>query len=173
MEITEREVRQDFTITWPVIYILAGFVISSLLFAAFVSHSLKYWLFFGGVAGFLVIFVQMCLRGALRDVQKSGKMWKATEAGLRRVYPTGVTETIRWEQIRHMRWVRWNGLIIRWDESKAEHQQRGGAFKEEFRWDELYRTFRAKLRVQQEEARELITMAEHKTGLSYEKLVAS
>src|SRR5215831_9892952 len=167
MEITEREVRQDFTISWPVIYILAGFVICSLLFAAVSSHSLKDRLFFGGTASFLVIFGQICLRDSLRDMQKSGKTWKVTDAGLQRVYPLGETETIRWEQIRHMRWVRWNGLIIRWDESKAEHQQRRGAFKEEFRWDGLYRTFRAKLRVQQAEARELISIVGDKTGLSH------
>jgi hypothetical protein len=92
-----------------------------------------------------------------------------TEAGLERVYLSGNAETIHWEQIRHMKWVRWNGLIVRWEESKAEHQQRVVYFKEEFRWDGLYRSFRAKLRVQHAEARELISMMKNKTDLRYEK----
>jgi hypothetical protein len=118
------------------------------------------------VVGFILIFTRICLRGSLRDLRASGKTWKVTDAGLQRVYPSGKAETIRWEQIRRMKWVKWCGLIVRWEESKAEHRQRGVAFKEEFRWDRVYRTFRATLSVRQDEARALISIAGEKTGLS-------
>ncbi|MGA2139056.1 MAG: hypothetical protein ABSH14_09370 [Verrucomicrobiia bacterium] len=172
MDISEREIKQDFTIFWPVTYIFTGIIICGFLFAAAVSHNLKYWLFFLGAGGVLVIFVQMCLRSTLHDMLKSGESWKLTDAGLQRVYPSGKPETIRWEQIRHMRWVRYTGLIIRWDESKAEHQNRSKAFKDEFQWDWVYRQYQMYLLVQQDEARELLAIAENKTGLSYERLAA-
>jgi hypothetical protein len=167
MDIVEREIRQDFTIGWPVFYILTGIVVCGLLFVAVVSHNLKYCLFFVGVASFIVIFCRICLRGALHDMLASGKTWKLTSVGLQRVYPAGEAETIRWDQIRHMRWVRYTGLIIRWEESKAEHQNRSKAFKDEFQWDWVYRQFQMYLKVQQDEGRELIAIAENKTGLHY------
>jgi len=167
MDIVEREIREDFTIGWPVFHILTGIVVCGLLFAAVVSHNIKDWLFFAGVAGFLVIFERICLRGGLHDMLASGKTWKLTSSGLQRVYPAGKEETIRWEQIRAMRWVRYTGLIIHWEESKAEHQNRSKAFKDEFQWDWVYRQFQMYLKVQQNEGRELIAIAENKTGLRY------
>ena len=176
MNIIEREIKQDFAIASPLIWFIAVIVSGLVLLcgggAAWSIHDWHSVAFCIGTVVFIFVFTRMCLRPDSHDIHESGKTWKVTDAGLQRVYPPDKTETIRWEQIRHMKWVRWNGLIVRWEESKAEHQQRGGIFKKEFRWDGLYRTFRAKLRVQQVEARELISMAEDKTGLSYEKLVA-
>jgi hypothetical protein len=172
MDISEREIREDFTFGWPVFYILTGIVIGLCLLCAILVNDLKMWLLFAGVSGFLVVFVQMCLRGALHDMLASGKTWRLTGAGLQRVYPSGKAETIRWEQIRHMKWGRYSGLIVRWEESKTEYRQRSGAFKDEFRRDWVYRQFQEVLLVQQNEARELIAIAENKTGLSYERLVA-
>jgi hypothetical protein len=153
-------------------HILTGFVVCSLLFAAVISHNLKDWLFFGGVAVFLIVFAQVCLRSGQRDILKLGKTWKMANAGLQRIYPSAEAEIIRWEQIRHMKWVRFYGLIVRWEETKAEHQHRSATFRDEFQWDWVYRQYRTTLRVQKEEARELISLAENKTGMSYKRMTA-
>ena len=175
MKITEREVKQDFTVVWPMIWLIAAVVSGLVLLCGgmlALNHDWYNAAFCLGTVVFVFVFTRMCLRPGDADMRKSGKYWKLTDAGLQRVYPKGTTETIRWEQIRRMRWIRWYGLIVRWEESKAEHQERSGSFKEEFRWDGLYQTFRLRLTVRQGEARELISIAENKTGLSYEQIVA-
>jgi hypothetical protein len=91
---------------------------------------------------------------------------------LNRVYHLSHFETIRWDQIRHMKCVRRFGLIVRWEESEEERHHRSSAFKEEFKWDWFYRQYRTTLNVQKEEAQELMSAMREKTGLSAAELAA-
>jgi len=82
--------------------------------------------------------------------------------GFQRIYPSGEAEIIRWDQIRHMKWARFLGLTIRWEESKGEHQSRSKIFRDEFRLDSFCRQYRAALFVQKEEAGTLTSIAKNK-----------
>jgi len=136
------------------------------------THNWKFFAFCVGTDVFIFVFGRLCLRDGLQDLVNSGRTWVLGEEGLRRVYPSGKSETIRWEQIRHMVWRRYNGLIIRWEEPEKEYHHRSNTFRTEFPWDWVYRQGHVVLRVQQDEALELLSVAEQKTGLSYEKLAA-
>ena len=173
----ERPVKEDFAIRDPARWIFAGSVISFVLIAlsvgAWRTHNWK--VFAAGLGFALVLFAwtSIVFRGALRRRMSSGRSWMLTDDGLQRNYPDGQRETIRWEQIRHMRWVPLYGLIVRWEEPKSEHQHRDTAFKQEFKWDPLHRQYRANLDVQSDEAQELMSAMQSKSGLSYEQLTTN
>ncbi len=172
----ERRIKEDVAVRNKPFWGFAIIVIVLMLFCFFIgawgSHDWKFFAEGVGIAMVLIVWVSIGIRGSLRDKLESGLSWMQTDDGLQRVYPSGKRETIRWEQIRHMRWVRFYGLIVRWEEPKDERQRRSGVFKEEFQWDWVYRQYRANLDVQKDEARELMSAMQNKTGLSDEQLMA-
>ena len=159
-------------ISWSAIWGLVGIIMGLLLVIAIVSRDTKMWEAFGLGLLFFGVVGRSVMHSDLKDARASGKKWKLVDEGIQRVYAQGKEETIRWEQIRRMKWVRWTGMILRWEESKEEHQRRSGTFKAEFRYDVMFRQYRAVLRIDSGEARELVSVMVKKTGMSYEKLVA-
>jgi hypothetical protein len=160
MSTTEREIRQDFNMSYPMIWFFIGLVICLLVFAAIVSHDVKMCLYFAGAGVFLIIFTQFGMRS--RPAYITARTWRLTDTGFQRIYPSGEAEIIRWDQIRHMKWARFLGLTIRWEESKGEHQSRSKIFRDEFRLDSFCRQYRAALFVQKEEAGTLTSIAKNK-----------
>jgi hypothetical protein len=162
MSTTEREIRQDFNISYPLIWFFIGLVICLLVFAAFVSRDMEMSLYLLGAGVLLIILVFWCMRSS-RPSWITARTWRLADAGLQRVYPSGETEVIRWEQIRHMKWARFLGLTIRWEESKGEHQHRSKIFRDEFGWNNrvVLHQYRATLFVQKEEAEALTSIAKN------------
>ncbi len=150
----EREIKQDFTITDKPMLVIESIVIGMFALIAITSHNRNMWVFCCAVIAFIILFGRLCLRSGLKDLE-SGPKWMLAANGLQRLYPSGKGETILWEQIRYMKWIRYNGLIVRWEEPKSSY--RGKGFKREFKYDWVYRQFRTVLRVQQDEATKLIS----------------
>jgi hypothetical protein len=131
----EIEIKQDFTMSQPVFYLITAVVLAFLLFAGvtgfFITHDWHPLALLVGVSIFSIWFVRFGLRTSLENAEASQKRWLLTDDGLVRTYGSGKRETIRWEQIQDMRWGRHLGLKIRWEES--EHVHRVREFTNEFK----------------------------------------
>jgi hypothetical protein len=156
----EKEIKEDFTIGWLPLYILTAFVVISALFAGAVSffrlhdwHTLAFLVCF---SVFTIWFVRFCVRMSLERVKANPRKWLLTNEGLVRLYGSGERETIRWEQIRDMRWGRHVGLKIKWEEPR--HDNRVQEFQDEFRKPQTGR-YLCWIRVREAEARELFQCA--------------
>ncbi len=131
----EREIKQDFTIVWPVFYILTAFVTVLMLLGGVTSFfRFHEWHTLAIMVGSSIVvfwFVRFGLRTSLEIAKASPRRWLLTDDGLVRLYDSGQREIIRWEQIQDMRWGRYLGLKVRWEESKRDHHSR--QFRDEFR----------------------------------------
>jgi hypothetical protein len=135
--------------------VATGVVIGGLLLFALSTLNIRISVFCGIVALFLVVFSRLCLRGSLKDLE-AGPKWFLTDQGFLRVYSAPPEqEAILWEQIQHMAWLRYKGLVIRWKESG---QRRGQRFREEFKESFLAGQFLSNVRLGQTEAIELISL---------------
>jgi hypothetical protein len=165
----ERRINEDLAIgdkfRWGFVIVVVALLLLCFSFGVWDLHSWKPLAEGVTFAVIVLVWARIAIRGALRDRLESGLSWMLTDDGLARVYPSQEREAIRWEQIRYMKWVRGYGLIVRWEESNAEHQRRSRAFKNEFRWDWVYRQYRAVLDVQKDEAKELMSAVQEKIGL--------
>jgi hypothetical protein len=148
----ETPIKEDFKITNGFIYLLAAVVIAMLLAIGIWVKETRLMMILTSI--FLVFFTWLCLRPDSGE-PRARPGWLLTGLGLERIYKDKTRETIRWNQIASMRWVRFYGLIIHWDE--LEPAARSTEFKREFKSDSLYRTNRAILRVQSEEASKVIS----------------
>ena len=164
----ERRIQEDPNIADPALRGFIAITIFIMLLAfSLAARSMHSWtpLLEGlGFTAVLLVFCTVVIRSVHRDRAQPASSWMLTDAGLQRVYESGERETIRWEQVRHMKWVRRFGLILRWEESDAERHHRGSAFKEEFKWDWFYRQYRTTLNVQKAEAEELKSAMRDKTS---------
>lgn len=145
-----REIKQDFTITYPVFWAIAYAIILLYLVIIFIVPNRETFVIWIVVTVSVLGFTKICLRAALRESDKKPK-WILDDAGLVRGYSSTKTELIRWEDIQHMKWVKYVGLVIRWND---EHRkQRSKAFQKEFRFEPVvYRQFGTIMRVQEDEA---------------------
>jgi hypothetical protein len=91
--------------------------------------------------------------------------WLLTDDGLERVYTVEKRETIRWEQIQQMKYIRYFGLLIWWQESMPD--SRIEEFRDEFqkKMDVMKGRYRCGLCIGEDEGRELISIWQKKVGL--------
>jgi hypothetical protein len=156
----EKEIKQDFIITWPVSYILTAVPVVLMLLGGvtclFRDHE---WHTLAFVVGFSILsfwFVRFCLRLSLERAEANPRRWFLTDDGLVRGYDSGEKEPIHREQIQDMRWSKHLGLKIRWKESKSDH--RSPEFRDEFRKWQTGR-YEYWIRVREGEAREIFQRA--------------
>lgn len=148
-----REIKQDFTITYPVFRAMAYAIILLYLVIIFIAPGRETLVIWFVVTISVLGFTKICLRAALRENDKKPK-WILDDAGLVRGYSSTNAELIRWEDIRHMKWVNYVGLVMRWED---EHRkQRSKAFQKEFKFEPVYSQFRTIMRVQENEAGEIM-----------------
>ena len=156
----EKEIKQDFTIVWPVFYLLTAMVIVLMVLGGVTClFQLHEWHTLAFVVGFSLLslwFVRFCLRLSLERSKASPRRWLLADDGLVRLYDAGKREAIRWEQIQDMRWGRLAGLKVGWEEPKAGH--RSQEFRDEFRKPQTGRYW-CWIRVREGEARELFQRA--------------
>jgi hypothetical protein len=156
----EKEIKQDFTITWPAVYLLTTFPVVLILLGGltclFRDHE---WHTLAFVVGYSILsfwFVRFCMRISLERAEANPRRWLLTDEGLIRVYDSGEKEPICWEQIQDMRWSKHLGLKIRWKESKSNN--RPPEFRDEFRKWQTGR-YEYWIRVREAEAREIFQLA--------------
>jgi hypothetical protein len=122
----EKEIKEDFTITWPIWCAPLGFMLFLLLVAGVMMFwQDQNWLdlaFMVGFAGASIWFVRFAFRTSVRRAAASPNRWLLTDDGLVRLYASGQREIIRWEQIRVMKWGRHVGLRIVWKEIERDHR---------------------------------------------------
>ena len=158
---TEREIKQDFTIigVWWILFVLTGILsVSLLLIFSWIYHKDHDWHDLAFAVGYPICaiwFIRFCFRTSLERAKADPKKWLLADDGLVRVYSLEERETIRWEQIRDMRWGRHLGLKVRWEESKHDH--RSQQFLDEFR--KPIAIYECWIIVGQDEARELFRCA--------------
>jgi hypothetical protein len=156
----EKEIKQDFTIFQPVVYTATAVPIVLMLLGGATSLFRDHdWSIFAFVIGFSVCsiwFVRFCLRLSLERAKASPRRWLLADDGLVRLYDASKRETIRWEQIRDMRWGKHLGIKVGWEEFKQDH--RLPEFRDEFRKPETERYW-CWIRVREAEARELFQCA--------------
>jgi hypothetical protein len=173
---SERRIEEDPDIRDPArrgfVAIVALFALVAATLGAWRLHNVTVLLAGLGLIAVMVIGSGIIIRSARRDRSTARPTWMLTDQGLERIYPSGERETIRWEQIRHMKWVALYGLILRWEETQGGHPQRCLPFRQEFRWDSVHRQYRANLSVQKDEARRLMSAVQEKTGVAYERVGA-
>lgn len=148
-----REIKQDFTITYPVFWAIAYAIILLYLVIIFIAPGREALVLWVVVTIFVLGFTKICLRAALLESDKKPK-WILDDTGLVRVYSSTNAELIRWEDIRHIKWVKYVGLVIRWKDELRK--QRSKAFQKEFRFEPVYSQFRTIMRVQENEAVEIM-----------------
>lgn len=156
----EKEIKEDFTIFWPLVCVLAAIAIVFALLAGasglFLLHDWHIFAFLVGISLVTVWFVRFGLRSSLARAKASPKRWLLSYAGLTRVYASNQRETIRWEQLQDLRWGKHLGLKIRWEESRYETRLR--EFRDEFHKPRTGR-YECWLRIREDQARELFQCA--------------
>jgi hypothetical protein len=134
----EKEINQDFTILWPA-WRAMGVIVVFLLISCGVFGVLRFgsahdWVFLASMVPCSAVSF-WCIRHEFRKMleraKESTRRWFLTDAGLTRCYDSDERETIRWEQIRDVRWARYSGLKVSWEESKRD--DRLFEFQSEFR----------------------------------------
>ena len=176
MEPIDREIKQDFKITWPVFYGMSMFAAALMVFAAVVGlikiHDVPHSLFFLAVAVSILVATRLVLASVLKDDSDPQTSWRVTDAGIERTYRHFKPEVIRWNQIQMMKWIPYVGLLIFWSEPRADYNTRSEWFRNELSGQAHHRSGRLRivLPVQREEGDELISIAVAKTGLTAEQL---
>ena len=105
------------------------------------------------VSFFLALSAWWVMRPGPPDSVDDPKWW-LSDSGLEREYQKG-RETIRWNQIVSMKWARYAGLTVRWNESNPD--QRSEDFKSEFKYDSLNQSYIWTLKVQRDDASQIIS----------------
>ena len=156
----EKEIKEDFTITWPLWRVLTGIVVFLALLAGVITFFPDHnWRFLAEMVAFsaaTIWFVRFTFRSAVKKAATNPNKWLLANDGLVRLYGSGQRETIRWEQIRFMKWGKHVGVRIVWEESERDH--RSQEFRDEIRTPQAGRCG-GWIRVGEGEAREMFQYA--------------
>jgi hypothetical protein len=151
--------KQDFTITWMPMYVLVAICDSMIIFAACMAHGMQR-LFFIAVAIGLPVVTRAVLHSSRRDME-AGPQWFITGEGL--THEDSPAYTIAWPQIRDLKFVPGNGLIVRWTPSSpadAPRARRLHPVKKHWIDD----PYRITLRLREADARDVIRLWHEATG---------
>jgi hypothetical protein len=145
----ERKIQEDFTMGWKPLGIAFGVVLGVVLVTGISTHDLEICLTAVGLAVAVAIYFWLMRAWSIRGRRAEARIWVETDSGLQCTYgEPPETETIRWSQIRRMRWNGAGGLLVIWEESAT----RGPQFRDEFHEGDIAGEYRASLRVRKPEA---------------------
>jgi hypothetical protein len=162
------ELKIDFTMWRKPVYFLAGIFVALVFLgfstAYYQSHDRDFLVlgivFCASIMLVAVFFVRWGLRWAIRKRETDTK-WLLTDGGLERVYAAEKRETIRWEQIQEMRYIRYLGLLIWWQESMPDSRIEEFQDELQIKMDGRGR-YRCGLCIGEDEGRELISIWQKK-----------
>ncbi len=133
----ETPIKEDFKTTNGFVYVVAAVVITMSLAIGIWVKEIRLMMISTSI--FLVFFTWLCLRPDSGD-PPARPGWLLTGLGLERIYTKKIRETISWKQIATMRWVRFYGLIVHWNELEpAIHSEEFKADPVDFPPKENYR----------------------------------
>ena len=151
-DLMERPIQEDPGIRWSMVRILFGSVMLLMLVAAIIARDREIWLITGVMLIGFPLYFKFMQRQSLTTQAARAKTWVQTDDGLRCTYgEPPETETIRWEQIQRLRWLRPSGLLIFWRESGPRSPQ----FLDTFHEGDLAGVYRGLIRVRMREADEI------------------
>lgn len=138
-----KPINEKFSGIWRVLWAFAAVPFAFMVLVSLVTGNLDALemcaLTIGLVIGFGVI---------IQRISRPGRpMWLINDEGLIRYYASGGQKKITWEQIQDMKYVRYIGLIFRWNEPQPGRNKQV-----------LYAEVRENIGVQEDEAKELISL---------------
>lgn len=147
----EKPLNEDFNGGWKIMRAMMWGIIGMMFIAGLMVHDFTIWLLGAVTALFFVVYTRYQRNRVARRSTPS-KTWLLTDAGLQRVYTDPpARETIPWNSIERMRWVRYLGLLFFWNESG----QRCEAFRNEFEESDFAGLYRGVLNIDEKEADEV------------------
>jgi len=158
----EKKIPEDFSLPWKPLGALMGVVTATILMAALVSHRWETGLVFAAMALVLPVYFRFMRKLSIKDMTTRPRSWMLTDDGLMRVYnDPPERETIRWSHIQRMRWMKFKGLDLLWEESTPHHAR----LRQEFREADLAGLLRGSIAVGEKQADEIAALWLEKRSL--------